>query len=135
MMATPEIKQKVGEEKGVQTVLAAMKAHPTQTGVQLNGCAAPQEMASVEKTRKEMKLGIRLSVRADGNKEGVEVIEVHPDGPLASVIQTGDIVLRSAFGDVERAASRQLRAAFRSEARTACSGHSAALFGQLRVYL
>ena len=63
MMATPEIKQKVGEEKGVQTVLAAMKAHPTQTGVQLNGCAALQEMASFENTLKEMKAhGARATI-------------------------------------------------------------------------
>ena len=43
MMATPAIKQRVGEEEGVRTVLAAMQAHPLQAGVQLNACAALQE--------------------------------------------------------------------------------------------
>ena len=48
----------------------------------------------VNKAKREMKLGVRLAERRDGSQEGVEVIDVHPDGPLANVIQTGDIVLR-----------------------------------------
>ena len=49
----------------------------------------------INKAKRDLKLGVRLAARKDGSTEGVEVLEVHPDGPLASVIQTGDVVLRS----------------------------------------
>ena len=51
----------------------------------------------INKAKRDLKLGVRLAARKDGSKEGVEVLEVHPDGPLASVIQTGDVLLRSAL--------------------------------------
>ena len=55
MMATPEIKQRVAEEDGVRTVLAAMRAHPMGAGVQLNACAALQEMSQYQTTLDHMK--------------------------------------------------------------------------------
>ena len=55
MMATPEIKQRVAEEDGVRTVLAAMRAHPMGAGVQLNACAALQEMSQYPMTLEHMK--------------------------------------------------------------------------------
>ena len=48
----------------------------------------------VNKAKREMKMGVRVAPRADGNTEGVEVVEVHPSGPLASVILVGDVLLR-----------------------------------------
>ena len=65
MMANPEIKQKVAEENGVRSVLAAMKAHPSVTGVQLNACATLQELSTFPKTLEHMKgLGARALVEA-----------------------------------------------------------------------
>ena len=51
----------------------------------------------IKKSSPELRLGVRLAARKDGYKEGVEVINVHPKGPLAKVIQKGDIMLRSAW--------------------------------------
>ena len=65
LVANPEIKQKVAEENGVRSVLAAMKAHPMVTGVQLNACAALQEMSTFPKTLEHMKaLGARALIEA-----------------------------------------------------------------------
>ena len=49
----------------------------------------------VNKATRNTKMGVRLSSRKDGSKEGVEFLEVHPEGPLASVVRTGDVLLRS----------------------------------------
>ena len=51
----------------------------------------------IKKASKDLRLGVRLAARKDGSTTGVEVIDVHPDGPLANVIQKGDILLRSAL--------------------------------------
>lgn len=48
----------------------------------------------VNKSKREMKMGVRVAPRRDGSNEGVEVIEVHPSGPLATVIEVGDVLLR-----------------------------------------
>jgi len=48
----------------------------------------------IKKSSPDLRLGVRLAARKDGGKEGVEVINVHPKGPLAKVIQKGDVLLR-----------------------------------------
>ena len=54
----------VAEEDGVRTVLAAMRAHPMGAGVQLNACAALQEMSQHPMTLEHMKkLQVRVRVR------------------------------------------------------------------------
>ena len=51
--------------KRTRAVLDAMKKHPLQAGVQLNGCAALQEMASFPKTLEHMKgLGARALIES-----------------------------------------------------------------------
>jgi hypothetical protein len=66
----------------------------------------------VKKDRRDLKMGVRLSTRSDGNPEGVEVVQVHPAGPLAAVVQQGDIVLRingKLCNDGYSAAANELR--------------------------
>ena len=48
----------------------------------------------INKAHRDMKLGVRLADRSDGSDEGVELQDVHPAGPLASVVRSGDILLR-----------------------------------------
>ena len=48
----------------------------------------------INKASRDMKLGVRLGDRSDGSDEGVEMMDVHPAGPLASVVRKGDILLR-----------------------------------------
>ena len=48
----------------------------------------------INKASRDMKLGVRLGDRSDGSDEGVEMMDVHEKGPLASVVRKGDILLR-----------------------------------------
>jgi hypothetical protein len=64
----------------------------------------------IKKATKDLRLGVRLAARKDGSTTGVEVIEVHPDGPLATVIQKGDVMLRSARRAWRQTASATARA-------------------------
>ncbi len=57
MMATPHMRARVAEEAGVKPVLAAMDAHPTVTGVQLNACAVLKELAACPPGLKQLQNG------------------------------------------------------------------------------
>jgi len=44
---------------------------------------------SVRKASRESRLGIRLVDSTDG----VEIVDVHPDGPMATYLEVGDVIL------------------------------------------
>ena len=49
--------RELAEEAGVKPVLAAMDAHPTVTGVQLNACAVLKELAACPPGLKQLQNG------------------------------------------------------------------------------
>jgi hypothetical protein len=61
-----------------------------------NATATKHDVKGVllKKASRDLKLGVRLAARRDGSNEGVEVVDVHPSGPLSSSVQPGDVLLR-----------------------------------------
>ena len=68
MMAAPAMKARVAEEEGVVYVLAAMRAHPMATGVQLNATAVLKEFVSHPKTLEHLKRGNAREVLSAATK-------------------------------------------------------------------